>query len=201
MATKTQKKWIITGILAGGLFGIYKLLSAKNAADQLRYTIQGIKVTYKDLRLLISINLVITNPTTQNLRFKQFVGKLYADSTFLGFVDIPNATLIKAKADSIVYLSTVIPGTKIAELLLKNLFAAKLPSKGLLKGIATVGNIDLPIESEFDFTTPAKKPIAPNPKQDTLTNKKKKLSKNTTKSDFGKWDGKSKPVKAKTNGK
>jgi hypothetical protein len=152
-----RNKYIVPTLLTGlAGFGLYKLFTVKNAAETLRYTLGGVKISYKNFRLLLSIDLLITNTSNQNLSFKQFSGKLWADSNFLGYVDIPNATTIRAKADTTVNLSTVIPASAVVDVLMNNLLKLQLPTKGTLKGTAVIGSINLPIEETFDFNTPAK---------------------------------------------
>lgn len=152
-----RNKYIVPTLLTGlAGFGLYKLFTVKNAAETLRYTLGGVKISYKNFRLLLSIDLLITNTSNQNLSFKQFSGKLWADSNFLGYVDIPNATTIRAKADTTVNLSTVIPASAVVDVLMNNLLKLQLPTQGTLKGTAVIGSINLPIEETFDFNTPAK---------------------------------------------
>lgn len=152
-----RNKYIVPTILTGlAGFGLYKLFTVKNAANTLRYTLGSVKISYKSFRLLLSIDLIITNTSNQNLSFKQFSGKFWADTNFLGYVDIPNATTIRAKADTTVNLSTVIPASAVVDVLMNNLLKLQLPTKGTLKGTAVIGSINLPIEETFDFNTPAK---------------------------------------------
>ena len=150
-----RNKYIVPTLLTAlAGYGLYKLSTIKNAANTLRYTLGGVKISYKDFRLLLSIDLIITNTSNQVLRFKQFSGKLWADSNFLGFVDIPNATTIRAKADTTVNLSTVIPASAVVDVLFGNLLKLKLPTKGILRGTAVIGSINIPIDETFDFNTP-----------------------------------------------
>lgn len=153
-----RKRYIVPALLtiAAG-FGLYKIFTVKNAANALRYTLGGVKISYKNFRLLLNIDLIITNTSTQNLSFRQFSGKLWADANFLGYIDIPNSTLIRAKSDTTVNLSTVIPASAVVDVLFDNLLKLKLPTRGVLKGTAVIGNINLPIEETFNFGVPAKK--------------------------------------------
>lgn len=150
-----RNKYIVPTILTGlAGFGLYKLFTVKNAANTLRYTLGGVKISYKSFRLLLSIDLIITNTSNQNLSFKQFSGKLWADTNFLGYIDIPNSTTIRAKADTTVNLSTVIPANAVIDLLFDNLLKLQLPTKGTLRGTAVVGTLNLPIDETFNFNTP-----------------------------------------------
>jgi LEA14-like dessication related protein len=153
-----KNKYIIPAILTGlSGFGLYLLGNVMNASNNLRYTLGAVKLSYKNLRLLAEIELIITNPTRQSLKFKHFTGKLYADSNFLGYVDIPNETTIQAKSDTTVKLSTVIPASSIVDLFMDNLMKFKMPSKGKLTGIATVGSVQIPVNETFEFNQPATK--------------------------------------------
>lgn len=148
-----------TGLKVFGLvglagLGLYFLHNVQNAVDNLRYTLREVKISYKNLRLLINIDLVITNPTNQDLKFKQFTGKVYADNTFLGYADIPNQTVIKAKSDTIVNLSTVIPANSVIDIFINNIAKLKLPTTGKLTGLATVGNVNIKIDETFKFNEP-----------------------------------------------
>jgi hypothetical protein len=146
----------VFGLVGLAAVGLYALHSVQNAADNLRYTLKEVKISYKNFKLLISIDLIISNPTTQDLKFKQFTGKIYADNTFLGYADIPNQTNIKAKSDTIVNLSTVIPTTSVIDIFINNVAKLKLPTTGKLVGLATIGNVNIKIDETFNFNEPAK---------------------------------------------
>ena len=89
----TGKKFFITALTAGALYGLYRFFSQKNAVNQLRTVVSNIKLSFKNTALQINMSLDITNPTDESLQFKNFTGKVYLDSQQAGTIDIPNPVL------------------------------------------------------------------------------------------------------------
>lgn len=153
----TQKTGLIVSALAAlGLFGLYKFSNKSQALGRISYFLKEIKLKYQKGVFVVRIDLIIHNPTSEELKFKDFSGSLFADSQKLGDIEIPNPVLIKAKTDTPISLNTLIPAGKIATLFLNALSTMSLPSKGILKGTIRVGAMQIPVDEAFDFNTPKK---------------------------------------------
>ncbi len=149
----SAKTFIITGITALGLFGIYKLFAKGNAINQIRTDISNIRLGFKNTAVQINIELLITNPTSETLQFKSFVGKVFLDSQPVGSIDIPNPVSIPNGTTKVPLLATI-PITSLTRTFMSVLFEKQMPTKGIIDGIVKIGNLQLPVYNVFNFTIP-----------------------------------------------
>jgi LEA14-like dessication related protein len=150
----TGKKFFITALTAGALYGLYRAFAQKNAINQLRVDVKDIKLSFKNTAFQINLNLSIDNPTSETLQFRNFTGKIYLDSQQAGTLDIPNPVQIKPRSNYTVPLTAVVPLATITKQLVNILLTKQVPTKGIIDGIVNIGNLQLPVYQVFNFTIP-----------------------------------------------
>jgi LEA14-like dessication related protein len=158
MAKGSNTILYILGGSAIGL-GIYEWFAKSKAINALTVVVNSCKLKMGATFIQVSIDLLFTNPTSESLSFKNFIGTVYLDAQTLGNVDIPSATTIKAKGSTIVSLTAAIPNTNILKAASTYLFSKKIPSKGIVRGTVNVGTFSLPVYQEIAFN----KPTTPKP--------------------------------------
>jgi hypothetical protein len=156
MASNTGK---VFGLLAAGAaaFGVYKLAKKDDAIGKLQIVIQNIKIGFANAFMQVKIDLLVKNPTRETLRFKNFVGKIYVDSQSLGNIDIANPVNILPRTDTPVVLSASVPVTNILKSLASFLFTKSVPTKGIVDGVVSIGDLKFKIYKEIPFNPPTTK--------------------------------------------
>lgn len=146
---------ILLTILTGGLaYAGYKGYQKNNAIDNLSISIKDIKVGFANKFMQTKIELLVKNPTSEALRFKNFTGKIYLDSQSLGNIDIANPVNISPKSTTPVTLSSTLPTNNIITTMASFLFSKKLPTKGIVDGIITIADLKFKVYKEFPFNAP-----------------------------------------------
>jgi hypothetical protein len=160
MAKGSNNGLLYTVLGSGIAFGLFKLLSKKNALNTLQVTVTACRLKMANTFIQVTIDLLIKNPSSENLSFKNFVGTVYLDTQSLGLIDIPSATTIIANADTPVSLTSSIPITNILKAAGSFLFSKSMPSKGIVRGTVNVGALSIPVYQEVAFNSPTTAPKA-----------------------------------------
>ena len=160
MAKGSNNGLLYTLIGSGIALGLYKFFAKSSALNKLQIVVGGCKLKLANTFIQVTIDLIVKNPTSEVLSFRNFVGTVYLDAQSLGVIDIPSATTIKANANTTVSLTSSIPITNILKAAGSFLFSKSMPSKGVVRGTVNVGSLSVPVYQEVAFNSPTTAPKA-----------------------------------------
>lgn len=127
--------------------GLYLVtgIAKKAAAQRLIFRIQNIKAEEHGLNFYLTVNIVISNPTSQDFNVSSLSGSLSINGQSIGVVSSFQKTLIAANSQAI-YPITIVIGLVGAGLDIFNLISN--PSGGLslqISGTANIEGVAIPV--------------------------------------------------------
>ncbi len=144
---------VLLGLGAVGVLA-YKSLALSKASDLFTYTIEKLgfgKFTLKDFT--IKFNVGLENPTNQSGYLDSFTGGVFYNDNQIATVETPPGHKLKLlpKTKSVISLSSIIPYSSSIDFIF---LAAqkKLKYPIVVKGIVSLGGVELPVEKSFSLT-------------------------------------------------
>lgn len=158
MAKSKKTYWIVfTGLLAIAGYAFYRFTNLKNASNYLRYKLSSPKLsdfTFNDFK--ITFTLQVLNDSTETFQFKSFIGVIiYKGNEVANFTTSQTQQVkILPKSSINIPIALYIKYTSLLDLAESIFYKSKkqaFNSPIVIKGLITVGNIQIPVNQTFSL--------------------------------------------------